>query len=86
MKRKSPSSVKTKTKSSPKKEDLLEIPPFHIMFPFTLHHKDGKVKKSCYFCSSEHMKSYITRYKIKKAECTIEKTQPRIKECDEKSS
>jgi len=60
--------------------DLLVVPPLHIGFPYTLHHKDGKDKKSCYFSCVEHMKKYIQKNKLKKVDCKVEQTKPRIRD------
>lgn len=59
------------------KEQVIDVPPFHESFPFTLHHKLDKEKKVCYFVCKEHMDSYIKRYKLKKTEIKIEPTKPR---------
>jgi hypothetical protein len=43
-------------------------------FPWKLMHKDGKDGKEtrkCYFQSEEHMKKHISRYNLKKKDCTI---------------
>jgi len=53
------------------------VAPFHITFPFTLTHKEGRDIKICYFCAKEHLKSYLNRLKLKKSEYTIEPTKPR---------
>lgn len=55
-------------------EVSLELPPFHVAFPFTLKHKDHGVEKTCYFSCKEHLQAYITRYKLKKNQVTITKT------------
>jgi|688.fasta_scaffold246739_6 hypothetical protein len=65
--------MKRKPRVKPE-EVSLELPPFHIAFPFTLKHQDGKVEKTCYFSCKEHLQSYITRYKLKKNQVTITKT------------
>jgi hypothetical protein len=53
------------------------VAPFHITFPFTLTHKEGRDIKICYFCAKEHLKSYLNRLKLKKGQYTIEPTKPR---------
>jgi hypothetical protein len=40
-------------------------------FPCKLVYKDGKENKICYFQSEDHLNKHITRYKIKKKDCTI---------------
>jgi hypothetical protein len=56
---------------------LGKVAPFHITFPFTLTHKEGRDIKICYFCAEEHLKSYLIRLKLKKGEYTIEPTKAR---------
>jgi hypothetical protein len=53
------------------------VAPFHITFPFTLTHKEGRDIKICYFCAKEHLKSYLIRLKLKTGQYTIEPTKPR---------
>ena len=68
----------TKKISPPKevKETFIDTPPFHIVFPFTLMHKEGKVVKYCYFEAEEHLKKYIIRLNLKKGQFTITPTEP----------
>jgi hypothetical protein len=53
------------------------IPPFHEYFPITLTFKEDKEKKVCYFQCKEHIDSYIKRYKLKKSDISIKKTEPK---------
>lgn len=82
MKKKTTRKTKVKPigKRKEAREQLIDVPPFHECFPFTLHHKNDKEKKVCYFMCQEHMDSYIKRYKLKKTEITIEPTKPRKRE------
>jgi hypothetical protein len=43
----------------------------HDQFPCKLIYVDGKEKKTCYFQNEGHLNKHITRYKIKKKDCTI---------------
>lgn len=70
---------KPKKISPPKvvKQEVIETAPFHIIFPITLVHKEGTNTKTCYFQHPDHLKKYILRHKLKKAECKITDTLPR---------
>lgn len=57
-----------------KREDSI---PFHLSFPFELHHIDGVDKKTCWFKDEIDLEKYIQRYKLKKKEFTIKQTEPR---------
>lgn len=56
---------------------VVETAPFHITFPITLIHKEGKLIKYCYFQVKEHLDKYIKRLKLKPKDYKVEKTQPR---------
>ena len=58
---------------------IIETAPFHITFPITLIHKEGKSVKYCYFQVKEHLEKYIKRLKLKPKDYKIEETQPRNK-------
>lgn len=58
-------------------EEKPEELPFHLVFPLTLEHDDGKDTKVCYFQCKEHLDKYVKRYKIKNPKVT--KTVPRNK-------
>lgn len=60
--------------SSPTPIDI-NIPPLHIGFPFTLHHKTEN--KLCYFSDEFHMKKYIERCKLKPDDYKVTKTKPK---------
>lgn len=81
MKKKKPVKVKPQSKRQPPKEQIIiETQPFHVCFPFTLVHKDGKDKKEervCYFVCQEHLDKYISRYKLNKKDYTISETTER---------
>jgi hypothetical protein len=62
------------------KEVVIETAPFHITFPITLIHKEGKSTKYCYFQVKEHLDKYIKRLKLKSKDYKIEKTKPRTNE------
>lgn len=70
----------TKKISPPKdvKESVIETLPFHITFPITLTHKDGKNIKNCYFQVKEHCDKYIKRLNLKPKDYTVKETEPRI--------
>jgi hypothetical protein len=57
-----------------------ELPPFHVAFPIKITYKDGVEEKICYFSCKEHLQTYIKRYKLKKNQVNIEKTQPKGEE------
>jgi len=59
------------------KQDILEVLPFHIMFPITLVHKEGNISKTCYFQHESHLKKYIQKNKLKPNQCKISNTEPR---------
>ena len=62
-------------------EEKPEELPFHLVFPLTLEHDDGKDTKVCYFQCKEHLDKYVKRYKIKNPKVT--KTVPRKKAKEE---
>lgn len=64
-------------RETPKEQVVLETLSFHETFPLTLVHKDGKEDKTCYFVCKEHLDKYLSRYNIKKKDCTISNTKPR---------
>lgn len=72
---------KPKKISPPKvvKQEVIDTAPFHVIFPITLVHKDGVTTKTCYFQHESHLKKYIQRHQLKKSECKISNTEPRIK-------
>jgi hypothetical protein len=41
-------------------------------FPIRLEHSDNEDKKTCWFECQEHLDKYITRYKLKPKEFTVE--------------
>lgn len=74
------STKKVKPKLSPKVNKVsvdLEVPPFHIMFPFTLIYKEDKSTKYCYFQAQEHVKKYIARAKLTPKQYKVIPTEPR---------
>jgi len=60
------------TASPPKREDLI---PFHLSFPFELHHVDRGDKKTCWFKDEIDLEKYVQRYKLKKKEFTVKQTE-----------
>jgi len=67
-----------KKKVQPPKRDsstLLDVPPFHICFPITLHHKSEN--KFCYFADDFHLKKYLMRCNLKPKDVKITQTVPR---------
>lgn len=77
MKRKKTSKVNPKVSKEPEKVVNETFPPFHESFPFTLTFNKDKEKKVCYFQCKEHLDSYLKRYKFKKTDYSIKKTEPR---------
>lgn len=76
MKKKKSSIINSKiSNESQKNKD--HIPQFHECFPITLTFKEDKEKKVCYFQCKEHIDSYIKRYKLKKSDISIKKTEPK---------
>lgn len=75
-KRKSPKKI-----VSPKevKETNIETAPFHLIFPFTLIHKEGPDLKYCYFQAKEHLNKYVDRHQLKSKDFKVETTKPREK-------
>ena len=62
----------------PPKQNLkqfLDVPPFHIGFPITLHHKSEN--KFCYFSDEFHLKKYMERCKLKPKDIEITQTKSR---------
>lgn len=53
----------------------LEVPPLHISFPITLHHKTEN--KLCFFRDEIDMKKYIERCKLKETDYKVTQTTPR---------
>lgn len=74
MKRKSRARIRVQSSTSTPPPSI-EVPPLHISFPFTLHHKDEN--KLCYFSDEIHMKKYIERCKLKPNDFKVTKTKPR---------
>ena len=50
---------------------------FHEVFPLTLEYLEGKDKKVCFFQCQEHLDKYLNRYKLKKQNVSITRTEPR---------
>jgi hypothetical protein len=44
----------------------------HEGFPIYLRHQDGKETKTCWFQCQNHLDKYITRYKLKPKDYTLE--------------
>jgi len=61
----------------PKQTSLsaINIPPLHITFPITLHHKSEN--KFCYFCDETHLQKYMERCGLKIKDVKITKTKPK---------
>ena len=55
--------------------NFLDVPPFHIGFPITLHHKSEN--KFCYFVDEFHLKKYMERCKLKPKDVEITQTASR---------
>lgn len=53
------------------------LPPFHVVFPIELKHNDRGEAKTCWFKDDIDAKKYITRYKLKPRDYTIQKTLPK---------
>jgi hypothetical protein len=53
----------------------LEVPPFHITFPITLHHKSEN--KFCYFSDEMHLQKYMERCNLKLKDVKVTKTKPK---------
>jgi hypothetical protein len=53
------------------------VPPFHVMFPFTLTYMEKKEQKTCYFCAEAHLDKYLERYGIDRKSILITKTEER---------
>lgn len=68
---------RTLSKLKEVKDTSTETPPFHLMFPFTLSHKEGKYTKYCYFQAEEHLIKYIKRLKLRKRQFIVSQTKPR---------
>jgi hypothetical protein len=77
MKRKNTGKINSKKSIENPKTDLMNISPFHEVFPLTLVYKNDEEKKVCYFQCKDHLDSYIKRYKVKKSMIAIEKTKPK---------
>ena len=77
MKRKNTGKINAKKSIENPKTDLMNISPFHEVFPLTLVYKKDEEKKVCYFQCKDHLDSYIKRYNVKKSMITIEKTKPK---------
>jgi len=61
------------------KETIIETAPFHLIFPFTLIHKEGTALKYCYFQVKEHLDKYVHRHQLKSKDFKVEITKPREK-------
>lgn len=59
------------------KAPIIETLPFHLTFPYTLSHKEGKYTKYCYFQAEEHLIKYIKRLNLKKGQFSVSQTKPR---------
>jgi len=69
---------KTPQKINPPKNSnqvSLDLPPFHISFPITLHHKSEN--KFCYFMDESHLISYMKRCKLTPKDVKVTKTKPK---------
>ncbi len=80
MKKKRASKIKVNPPpqlASKSQEDDESLPPFHLMFPVELKHNDKGEEKTCWFKDDIDAKKYITRYKLKPREYTIQKTLPK---------
>lgn len=53
----------------------IDVPPLHISFPITLHHKSEN--KLCFFRDEIDMKKYIQRCKLKENDYKVTPTKPR---------
>ena len=51
--------------------------PFHLCFPFELHHSDKGEKKTCWFKDKIDMQKYIKRYELKAKDYTVQQTPPK---------
>lgn len=51
------------------------VPPLHITFPITLHHKAEN--KFCYFSDESHLYKYLERWRLKIKDVKITKTKPK---------
>lgn len=58
------------------KADINDIP-FHVSFPVELHHLDNGENKICWFKDKIDCQKYVTRYKLKSNQITIQKTKPK---------
>ena len=68
----------SKKKTQPPKTispNFLDVPPFHIGFPITLHHK--LENKFCYFVDEFHLKKYMERCKLSTKDVEITQTTSR---------
>lgn len=84
MRKKKPVKVKPQSKrEKPKEEVVIDVAPFHETFPLTLVHKDLNQEKVCYFVCQEHLDKYLSRYKLKKKDYKVSKTEPRKKSNEE---
>jgi len=76
--RKPSSKIKSQSKVKPQrlaKSYDIQVLPFHIGYPLTLHHISEN--KFCYFSCEDHMKKYIERCKLKPKDFKVTQTQPK---------
>lgn len=73
-KKQTPTRIQPPKQTSKTSVDI-DVPPLHISFPITLHHKDEN--KLCFFRDEIDMKKYIERCKLKEKDYKVTPTTPR---------